>query len=262
MRALLFALPLAALIQPAAANTIPIPFAPPLGQRLSYRIEQERPAAGKPSRFVANRTIQFDRADAGYILTATLDSIDADAPPAGAEPYRAALGPLVGLQLRFRVDARGRIVGVDDLDRIWASVVAGLNSMKAAYPPDSDRGKAVQKVQALFDAMPPESRLALLAGEFQPLFLFAGGDVADGQGRGLKTVAGAPLARPVQVEGALTLAAQSADTLDLDETLAGDGVQVTVHYAVSRRTGLVERQTRSLTAGGRTLVETRSLARP
>ena len=41
--------------------------------------------------------------------------------------------------------------------------------------------------------------------------------------------------------------------------LAGKGVQVTMRYTLSAHTGLVEDQTRTLTMGGRTLVETRTL---
>lgn len=247
-----------ALAQPVAAQTIAIPFAPPTDRPLTYRIEQHRPVAGKVSGFTATRDLRFERAGEGYILAVTLRAIDTDAPASGAEPYRAALGPLVGIAMRFRLDGRGRIVALDDADAVWAKVQAGVDKM--AVGSDGDRQRAAQNVRALFDSLSVEGRLSLLAGELQPLLLFAGSDVVGGTGRGLRSVAGSPLVRPVPVEGALTVARHSGDMLDLDEKLAGDGVQVSITYRLSRLIGLVERQERSLIAGGQPLVEKRSLS--
>jgi hypothetical protein len=246
-----------ALTQPVAAQTIAIPFAPPTDRALTYRIEQHRPVAGKVSAFTATRDLRFERAGEGYALTVTLRAIDTDAAASGAQPYRAALGPLVGIAMRFRLDGQGKIVALDDEDAIWAKVRAGVDAVAAGA--DSERQEAAQKVRALFDSLSVEGRLSLLSGELRPLFLFAGSDVAGGAGRGLRSVAGSPLVRPVPVEGALTLAGQNGDMLDLDEKLAGDGVQVSIKYRLSRVTGLVESQERSLIAGGQPLVESRTL---
>ncbi|MDO7834295.1 hypothetical protein Q4610_04480 [Sphingobium sp. HBC34] len=253
------ALLLLALAQPALAERISIPFAPPINRDFVYRIEQYRPVAGKVSLFSATRALRFERTGDGYILVATLRAIDSDAPAAGVEPYRAALGPLVGIEMRFRLDGRGRIVALDDLDAVWVRVRAGVDAMLASFAPDSDRYRAAQKVQTLFAGLSPNGRLALLAGELQPLFLFAGSQVEDGAGRGLRTMAGSPLGRPMPVEGALTVAGKGADALDMEEKLAGEGVQVAIRYHLSRATGLVESQQRSLAVGAQALTEKRSL---
>lgn len=242
---------------PAWAEPIVLPFAPPIDQALTYRIEQHRPVAGKVSAFTAIRDLRFDRAGDGYGLSVTLRSIDTDAPAAGAEPYRAALEPLVGITMRFRLDGRGQVVALDDMDAVWGRVQAGLKAMLTG--PEGDRQRAAKNVQALFDGLSPEGRLALLAGEIRPLFLFAAGEVEDGAGRGLRTVAGSPLGRPVPVEGSVVVAGQQADALDLKEILSGQGVQVAIRYHLSRTTGLVENQERSLIVGGQALVESRSL---
>ncbi|MGB3928524.1 MAG: hypothetical protein WBL20_06140, partial [Sphingobium sp.] len=110
-----------------------------------------------------------------------------------------------------------------------------------------------------FAALAPEARLALLAGEFQPLFLFAGVSVEDGAGRQLRTQAGSPLGRPVPVEGAVRLAGRNGEVLDLAEDLQGEGVTVAIRYRLSRTSGLVESQTRNLSVGGDTLTEHRTL---
>ncbi|SEI73654.1 hypothetical protein SAMN05518849_101729 [Sphingobium sp. AP50] len=254
---MVFALASLAIAAPATAGTVVIPFAPPVDHALVYRIEQHRPIAGKVSAFTATRDLRFERTGEGYSVTVTLRAIDTDAATAGAVPYRAALEPLVGIAMRFRLNDAGKIVAVDDLDAVWAKVQAGVDSMLVSG--DSDRQRAAKNVQALFASLSPEGRLALLAGELQPLFLFAASDVEDGAGRGVRTVAGSPLVRPVPVEGALTLAKQDGNGLDLEEKLAGEGVQVAIRYHLSRVTGLVENQERSLIAGGQPLVESRSL---
>ncbi|MEA3388883.1 hypothetical protein [Sphingobium sp. CCH11-B1] len=249
----------AAISQPAAAEAIAIPFAPPTGMALTYRIDQHRPVAGQDSLFRAVRRLRFERAGSGYMLYATLQSIDTDAPASGAEPYRAALGPLVGVEMRFRLDGKGRIVALEDMDAVWTSVQTGLAAMLTTFPSDSSRYKAAARVQALFAGLLAEGRLALLAGELQPLFLFSGSDVADGPGRGLRTMAGSPLGKPVEVEGTLKITAQTPARLALEEKLAGEGVQVAVRYGLSRQTGIVEEQERTLVAGALAMKENRSL---
>lgn len=259
MRAASFLVAAAAIAQPAAAETIAIPFAPPTGTALTYRIDQHRPIGGQASLFRAVRLLRFEKAGNGYMLHATLQSIDTDAPAPGAEPYRAALGPLVGVEMHFQLDGSGRIMALGDMDTVWNTVQAGLSAMLAAFPPDSSRYKAATRVQALFAGLSAEGKLALLAGELQPLFLFSGSDVVDGPGRGLRTMAGSPLGKPVEVEGTLKITAQTPIRLDLEEKLAGGGVQVTVRYGLSRQTGLVQDQERSLAAGALAMTESRSL---
>jgi hypothetical protein len=241
----------------ATAGTIAIPFAPPLDRTLSYRIEQHRPVEGKVSEFTATRDLRFDRDGEGFGLTVTLRAIDTNAPPSGAEPYRAALEPLVGIAMRFRLDAKGQFIGLDDMDGIWAKVQSGVDAMASGA--QGDRQRAAKNIQALFAGLSPEGRLSLLSGEVRPILLFAAGDVEDGAGRGLRTVAGSPLTRPVPVEGVLKLTAQDGDGLKLEENLSGQGVQAAIRYTLSRTSGLVENQDRSLIARGQILVESRSL---
>ncbi|WP_088183099.1 hypothetical protein [Sphingobium sp. Z007] len=255
----LFAVTLIVFSQPAVAQGIAIPFAPPTDRALVYRIEQHRPVEGTTRQFSATRDLRFERAGDGYILQATLRDIDSDAPAAGAEPYRAALTPLVGVVLRFQLDGQGRIVGLDDIDAVWGKVQAGIDAMLAQFAPDTPRHKAAANVKALFASLSPDGRLALLAGEVQPLFLFASSSVEGGEGRGLRTVAGSPLGRPVPVEGTLRVVGQPADALDLEEKLAGEGVQVGIQYRLSRTSGLVEKQDRSLAVGSLALTESRTL---
>lgn len=250
-------LPLAPL---AAAETLVIPFAPPVDRAFTYRIEQHRPVDGKSARFTSVRDLRFVRVDNGYLLIATLRAIDSDAAEGRAAPYRAAMAPLIGLELRLHMDAQGRIVGLDDAEGIWAKVREGVDTMLAGFPPDSDRHRAARNVQALFAALAPQARLALLAGEFQPIFLFAGVTVEDGAGRQLRTQAGSPLGRPVLVEGAVRLTERHGDALDLAEDLKGEGVTVAIRYRLSRMSGLVESQTRRLKVGDVTLTEYRTLA--
>ena len=262
MSTIRWALPLliAVAAQPASAERIAVPFAPPLGQALAYDIDLHRPVAGQESRFSAHRTLRFEQAEDGYRLHAVLESLDSDAPEAAAASFRAALPPLIGVAMRFRLDGQGKIVGLDDDEAIWTAVEQGLERMMAHFAADTPRHRAAQSVKALFAGLSREGRLALLAGEYQPLLLFAAGEVEDGPGgRGVRTMAGSPLGRPVPVEGVLALRQRTSDSLSLTETLSGEGVQVRMDYALSPRTGLVARQTRRLSVGERTLTEERVL---
>lgn len=260
MRALAAIVLTLAAASPAAAETIAIPFAPPVDQRLTYRIVQHRPVGGKPSRFTAARELRFERDGAGYLLRCTLTSIDSDAPDEGAAAFRAALTPLTGIAMTFRVDAAGRITGLDNLDSVWQSVERGQKAMQDGLK-DGPRKKAAAAVGTLFASLSPPARLALLAGELQPLFLFAGSQVEAGPaGRGVRTVAGSPLGRPVPVEGVLRVKGQGDGAVDLEENLSGTGIALSMTYRVSRTTGLVEGQNRALAVGSESLTENRTLA--
>lgn len=254
-------LALAALAVPAAAlgETVAIPFAPPLGRALHYRIDQQRGLADQTVRFVTDRDVRFEKEGDVLLLVATLRRLDTDAPSAQAAPYRAALQPLTGVEMRFVLDPGGRIASLRDSDAVWAKVTGGLAAMLRTLPKRSEDRAAALRVKALFDSLGTEGRIALLAGEYQPLFLFAGFGVEGGAGRGVRTVAGSPLVRPVPVEGTLRLVGRTTGALDLEEKLAGQGVELGVHYSLSTATGLVERQDRTLAAGGRTLTENRTL---
>lgn len=248
-----------AFVQPALAKSVSVGFAPPVDHDFLYRIDQHRPVEGRDCLFSATRALRFERAGDVYILHMTLRALDSDAPASGAEPYRAALTPLLGIEHRFRIDTSGRIVALDNIDAVWTQVQAALQKMIDTMGADSPRGRAANNVLTLFSGLPPEGRLALLAGEVQPLFLFAGSRVEDGPGRGVRTTAGSPLGRPVPVEGVVTLAKEEGDQLAVEEKLSGADVAVDIRYRLSAATGLVMEQRRSLAMGDRHLAETRTL---
>lgn len=242
-----------------AVQDIAIPFAPPTSATFTYSLEQQRDLHGVPCRFRATRSIRFDRADDGYVMTVTLDTVDADGPDAVTIPYRTALTPLIGVVTQFRMDADGRIESVNELDSIWHRLESGIAAMATTLPAGSDRQKAARSVQDLFARLSGQGRVALLAGDVQPILLFAGSSVRDGPARGLTTVAGSPLGRPVPVSGTLAVTGKEGADLMLEERLTGDGVAVAMNYRVSRTNGLVQWQRRSLTMGDRSLTEVRSL---
>lgn len=260
MRAFTWAVPVVACFAaPALAETVTVGFAPPVGQAFLYRVEQVRPMDGRDCRFVGERALRFERSATGYILHATLRRIDTDGPPAAAEPFRAALSPLLNVEHRFRVDTTGRIVGLDNMDAVWSAVTASATKMTKDYPPDTPRHRAAQRLLALFSALDEEGRLAMLAGELKPLLLFANTPLMDGAGRGLETMAGSPLGRPVPVKGSVTMNERVGDQLSVSERLAGEGVSVDIGYRLSAVTGLVEEQRRRLAMAGQWIAERRVL---
>lgn len=248
-----------AFASPALAAPVAIGFAPPVGQDLLYRIEQHRPVEGRDSLFRADRVLRFEKAEDGFILHVTLRSLDSDAPGAGADAYRAALSPLVGVEHRFRLDARGKIVALDNIDAVRATMEKALNAMVARAPEGSPGQRTARNVLTLLDGLTPEGRLALLAGEIQPLLLFVDSEVDDATPRGVRTMAGPPLGRAVAVAGNQAVTAHDGKRLTLQEDLQGESAHVVMRYAVSAQTGLVDAQERSLTLGAQTLTEKRSL---
>lgn len=252
-----------ALVTPAAAQgragTVAIGFAPPLATSYLYRIEQKRLIEGRESRFVTERLLRFDKAPDGYWLSVTLRRVDTDAPAAGAEPFRAALLPLVGIQHRFLLDANGQVKSLEDDAAIVARAADSLRRMQADFPQGGPRHRAATNILTLLSGLSAEGRLALLSGEVRPLFLFANTIVLGGEGRGLKSMAGSPLGRPVPVEGRVLLSARQGDMLSLTEQLGGEGATVHVDYRVDRASGLVMEQARTLALEGLSLKETRLL---
>ncbi|WP_336972687.1 hypothetical protein [Sphingobium aromaticiconvertens] len=264
MRACLALASALALLLPslAQAEEIRIGFAPPVDRDLAYHIEQQRPVAGQMARFTADRTLRFAKdgqGEGGYTLNITLRAIDTDAAGDGGEPYRAAFSPLVGVGLHFRLDAMGRIIALDNMTDVWAKVEARLRAMTASNAEGSARHRAATNVLTLFGAQSDEGRLALLAGEIQPLLLFASSALNDQRPRTLRTTAGSPLGRPVPVEGTVALVERKGAVLELTEKLAGQGALVEVHYRLSQSSGLVEEQHRTLVMGTRSLTETRTV---
>lgn len=252
-----------ALVMPARAQeqagAVAIGFAPPLATSYLYRIEQKRVIEGRESRFVTERLLRFDKAPDGYWLSVTLRRVDTDAPPAGAEPFRAALLPLVGIQHRFLIDANGQVKSLEDDAAIAARAADALRQMLADFPQGGPRHRAASNILTLLSGLSAEGRLALLSGEVRPLFLFANNIVLGGEGRGLKSMAGSPLGRPVPVEGRVRRNAGQGDMLSLTEQLVGEGATVHVDYRVDRPSGLVMKQARTLSYRGLRMTETRLL---
>ncbi len=250
---------LAIAAQPASAQAIQIGFAPPVDRTYDYRIEQHRPVEGRVTRFTATRTIRFERAADGYALHMMLRTLDSDAPGEGAAAWRAALEPLVGIDLAFHLDGTGKIVALENSEAVAQAIEAALQKAIAAAAEGSPGQRGARNVLTLFSGLSPEGRQALLSGELQPMLLFANSSIDATAGKGLRTMAGAPLVRPVPVEGLLRVTAQTGDALTLEEKLAGEGTQVTILYHLSRASGLVETQERSLAAGALALTENRTL---
>jgi hypothetical protein len=254
-----FALLLLLVAAPAAAETVQVGFAPPTGKAMLYHMEQKRSTQGREARLSADRVLRFEKAGAGYVLHVVLRGFEAEGPEEVAEPFRAAMTPLEGVEQVFRLDAGGRIVSVDNMDALWSAAGKGVDEMLARFPADSARHKAALRIQALFESLSEDARVELLAGELKPLLMFADTPVVDGAGRGLRSMAGSPLGRPVPVEGQVAMTKRAGDKLTLDEALAGQGVAVAIRYRASAASGLVEEQQRQLSVGDRQLAEIRTL---
>ncbi|RVT40200.1 hypothetical protein [Sphingobium algorifonticola] len=221
---------------PAGLAQSPVPairFAPPVDQPLAYRVSQRIGTGKAQQHFESVRHLRFTPDRDGYRMTVVLHSMTGDAPADALARYRAALSPMVGMAQHLRIDGSGRVIAIDNLDAVWTAFMQGQRALLAL----SGESDARQAAFAHLERLDPAGRLAVLAGDVQPLMLFA---------------SGIPLASMRREQGI------DAGTSRFSE--ADEARGLTAHYVVDDATGLVLRAGRDVEQPGRSVRETRLLA--
>lgn len=175
-------------VSAASAEPVLIPFKPPLGRPLRYRISRN----GDKNASMVTR-VAFARQGEGYRLTASFEL----PPSLPNDPSIALLRrPMI-----FTLASDGKITAIADEERWIAGseeLVRSLNKGKAAET------RAMEAVIGRIRAMPAEARLELFARNHQPLTTFAATDMAPGETRG-QDVASDTLLGPVEQQVTVTL---------------------------------------------------------
>lgn len=216
-----------------AQSPVPaIRFAPPLDRTLAYRVVQYVGTGKTQRRFESVRHLRFARDGGGYRLTVTLRDATGDAPAAAMARYRAALTPLIGVAQHMRVDGSGRIIAIDNMQDVWAAFLQGQQALLAA----SERNAATRIAIDHIASLDATDRLAVLAGDVQPLMLFASGTALPSMRKEKDSDPG---------------------TILFSEEVEANGVAA--RYTVEQATGLVVSAERDVVQPSRTLHEGRIL---
>jgi hypothetical protein len=258
--------PLAPAAAQEAGETVAIPFAPPVGQKITYRLERTISEDGPATKRAESRMeVGFRRAGTGYIMDARLvgDSLPAEI---ADDPAFAALT----LPMSFRVNAVGEITGIEDEARYWA--VFEQLVRKTEKPANAASGRAAV---AALRALPDENRLAMLSMNVAPLLTLSAsefplGETLEGEQEGMSPVGPVPQQVRVTLERVAgdrahvtsvtttSPAAFEAAVRDFIERAKGVplgnekfiSMELRETYEVSLTTGLIERQVSQTTAEG------------
>ncbi len=217
----------------AQASPTAIRFAPPLDRTLAYRVVQYVGTGKTQRRFESVRHLRFAPDGGGYRLTVTLRDVTGEGPPPAMARYRAALAPLIGVTQQMRIDRNGRIIAIDNMPDVWAAFMQGQRALLAVSGGNAATRTAIDHIASLDAA----DRLAVLAGDVQPLMLFASGTT-------LPTMRGGDEGDP--------------GTLLFSEQDEANGIAA--RYTVQHSTGLVLSAERDVRQPARTLREKRLLA--
>jgi hypothetical protein len=162
---------------PSRDGVVEIPFAPPLGRVLRYRLTRDGVRAGRPFHSEATLAVTFTRPGAGYLLSVRLEL-----PPGVPPPDRSsAMARIFSLPTEFRLADDGTFIEIVDLERHWATALAVLRDHSLAQPLDARGQRAMDAVLSQMRALPPEAQLELFARNVAPLTAVAGRTLRPGE---------------------------------------------------------------------------------
>ena len=188
-------------------------FAPPLGVPIS--IVTTRTQGDGPSRLTVHvaRTVRFARDGIGYRAEVVLTEADTGDRVDTAAMVQAGFAGLAGRPMTFRLDAAGRIVGIDDRQAIWDRFCAGIVAIVAArhgHGTPAERAALAEQMAAPLRALPPERQQAML-GSLVSALVATGGNEPPGT-RPIRVPGGSPFGGSVELTGTRSIASDGALT--------------------------------------------------
>lgn len=167
--------PAAALPTPASAPSpeqVAIPFDPPLGQRLVYRMQRQSEPGNRGAR-TQFFTLEFVRAPDGYLMTLT--PADADGSPLVARTMPAPFASQT-----FRVAPDGRIVEMLGEEAYWRAVEQLIRAGARDHPEDADAEGSLWAVRQT-RGLPADARMRAIADNAWQILAYAGLTVGPGR---------------------------------------------------------------------------------
>ena len=163
--------------QPAQAQVVEIPFAPPVGRTLRYRLGREATRDGRPQRSEATFAIVFRRSGPDYVMSVRTEMPAGVPPPSG----ESAIGQLLRRPMEFRVTSDGEIAEMLDMDAIWEATQRVLEQEVGRGPLAPGGREGIERFIRQMRALPPEAQLELFSRNVAPIVAVAGGVFAVGE---------------------------------------------------------------------------------
>jgi hypothetical protein len=166
------AVPTAAAATAQAPRPVAIPFDPPVGQRLVYRLQRQY-EPGDQDATTRMFALEFVRDADGYLMTVTPAAADGSPPALPNVP-----SPLV--RQTFRVAPDGRIVEMLGEEAYWRALEELLQADVRADPGDADAEGALWAMRES-RALPTDARMHVLADNVWQILAYAGVTVEPGR---------------------------------------------------------------------------------
>ena len=239
---------IAALLQLALQVADPTLFAPPLDRTFTVEIEQARSVAQVRGVYRSRRTVRFQRDRDGLVAVLTVGPPEQGAGAPDGDLFERAMAALAGQTMRFRLDARGAAVGLDELDAHWRRLVETI----ARLSPDGGG----ERYAAPLRGFPPAARLKFLATMLDPILP---DPAAHRLGeRPVQVAARAPAGAPLQLRGRERVARRGDGTVQVLVDASGDDGRAIVTLmrrdvldpATGLRVSHEERRRTALLSGG------------
>lgn len=191
----------------------PTLFAPPLDRTFTVEIMQARSVAQVRGVYRSSRTVRFQRDRDGVVAVLTVGpSEQAAATGADGDLFERAMAALAGQTMRFRLDSRGAVVGLDELDAHWRRLVDTIAQLSP--------GGGGERYAAPLRGFPPAARLKFLASMLDPILPDPARHLP-GE-RPVQVAARAPAGAPLQLQGRERVARRGDGTLLVSVDATGD----------------------------------------
>jgi hypothetical protein len=186
-----------------AADYVTIPFAPPIGVPLRYRLERQSLGGRGAGSFAGEFTATFDRHPEGYLLTIQW-TIPPDVRPS-SPAERLLIQPMT-----FRLDEDSNIVGFKNETEFWDAAEAILVQHFGGNRSDPAALERARTAYRSFREMSDDQRFSMLGQNFLPIIAMSGTELDPGE----------PITDKVPMETPFGLAsfdiAVSLDSIDRD----------------------------------------------
>lgn len=231
----MIALAAALLIEAQAAA-----FAPPTDAVFDVVAERVQDDEQGRSRFRIERLIRFARDGEGWRAEVHLLAADAEASGELATMFEAGFARLAGRTLVFRLDAAGRVRGLDDRVALWDAYCRGvadiIASRRASDP--ADRAAVAERIATPLRMFAPEKQLELLGSLVDAI---VAPDAPAPGSHAVRVPARSPFGGSVTLEG--TESVMRAGALLRSHTLASAEVPVPAEREAGAGAGHVESET-------------------
>lgn len=217
----------------SAAATITLPFAPPLGVDLRYRVTTHKMSGGKPVDIEMIQTLRFTRLGDGYVMRiATVRATTNGISIMLDDPHAPLLMRMVGAPVDVDLDAAGTSLRIRDWPAVQKRAADMVTAMLAISPVgSSDRAtlEAVGKnAVAHFNAMTAEQATSQWLQNWDPLLGVGGLTMQDGQSLTAPSQTDMGFGTPIPTQMIVTMHSASASTVRLTMNTRTDDAQLGV----------------------------------